>query len=195
MSSAAYRDAAEQPRYADRAGGYMRSCIEGIRKSTIWMNTIAEIVLVVMMLLTVADVFLRTFGTPIVGTYELVALAGAIVIGFAVPRTSWERGHIFVDVLIENRPKAVKNCFFVATRIVGIALYALLSWNLLKKGMVLQRSGEVSLTLQIPFYPAAYALSLCFLIQCFSLLADILRMNEEQQGVNQEEGQVAGERS
>lgn len=159
------------------------------------MNTIAEIVLVIMMLLTVADVFLRAFGTPIVGTYELVALSGAVVIGFAVPRTSWERGHIFVDVLIENRSRTTRNVFFIATRLVGITLYALLSWNLLKKGIVLQKAGEVSLTLQIPFYPAAYALSLCFFIQCFSLLADILRMNEEKGAINQEEICAAGDPS
>lgn len=149
-----------------------------IKKSSIIMNTVAEVVLVIMMMLTVVDVALRTVGKPLVGTYELVALAGAVVIGFAVPKTSWERGHVFVDFLLENRSKAVKNGFFIGTRIVGIVIYALLSWNLMLKGMVLYRAGEVSLTLQIPFYPAAFALALCFLIQVFVLVADILRINE-----------------
>ena len=156
----------------------MQGLVLMIKKSSIWMNTVAEIVLVIMMMLTVIDVALRTFGKPIVGTYELVALAGAVVIGFAVPKTSWERGHVFVDFLLENRSAAVRNAFFIGTRIVGIIIYALLSWNLLLKGMVLHRAGEVSLTLQIPFYPAAFALSLCFFVQCFVLIADILRINE-----------------
>ena len=36
-------------------------------------------------LLTLVDVILRGFKRPIVGTYELVALAGAVVIGFSLP--------------------------------------------------------------------------------------------------------------
>ncbi len=49
------------------------------------------------MLLTVADVVLRLLGRPIVGTYELVALGGAVAIGLSLPLTSWVRGHIYVD--------------------------------------------------------------------------------------------------
>lgn len=156
----------------------MRSAVAVVKKIDVWMNTVAEAVLVTMMMLTVFDVVLRTLGKPIVGTYELVAMSGAIVIGFAVPKTSWDRGHVFVDFLIEKRSRAVKNGFFIATRIVGIGIYGLLSYNLMRKGMVLQKAGEVSLTLQIPFFPAAYALSLCFFVQSLTLLADILRINE-----------------
>ncbi len=161
----------------------MKAFIFAIKKCTIWMNTVAEAVLVIMMTITVGDVVLRTFGKPIVGTYELVAMAGAIIIGFAVPKTSWDRGHVYVDFLIENRSVAVRNGFFLATRIVGIIIYALLSWNLLLKGLVLQKAGEVSLTLRVPFYPAAFLLSLCFLVQCFSLVGDILRINENKEQV------------
>jgi TRAP-type C4-dicarboxylate transport system permease small subunit len=156
----------------------MKPFVSLMRRADVWLNTVAEVVLVGMMMLTVVDVFLRTFGKPIVGTYELVALAGAIVIGFAVPKTSWDRGHVFVDVLIENRSQGVKNALFAGTRIVGIIIYALLSWNLMKKGMVLQRSHEVSLTLRIPFYPAAYALALCFFVQALTLVTDLFRIHE-----------------
>jgi TRAP-type C4-dicarboxylate transport system permease small subunit len=159
----------------------MKKLIHLIREGSIWMNVVAEAVLVIMMMLTVTDVVLRAFGKPIVGTYELVAMAGAIVIGFAVPKTSWERGHVFVDFLIENRSPAIKNGFFVFTRIVGMVIYGLLSWSLLLKGTVLHSAGEVSLTLRVPVYPAAFALSLCFFVQVFVLVADILRINENKE--------------
>lgn len=140
------------------------------------MNIIAEAVLFIMLMLTVVDVILRSFSRPLVGTYELVAVAGAVVIGFAVPQTSWERGHVYVDFLLEKRSEAIKNAFFICTRIVGIILWAFLSYNLLKKGLHLYKTGEVSLTLHIPYYPAAYSLAFCFLIQCFSLVCDIFRI-------------------
>ena len=141
-----------------------------------WMNSLAGVVLFLMMMLTVVDVVVRLFGTAILGTYELVAVAGAIVVGFAVPQTSWGRGHVYVDFLIENRSDAVKNAVFIATRILGICLFALLSFYLLKKGIHLYRTGEVSLTLHIPYYPAAYGLAFCFFIECFALIADILKI-------------------
>ncbi|MBA4417386.1 MAG: TRAP transporter small permease [Syntrophus sp. (in: bacteria)] len=157
-------------------GGYMSAFVSIIKRINIWMNTVAEAVLFIMMMLTVVDVILRLFGKPLVGTYELVAVAGAIVVAFAVPQTSWERGHIFVDFMIEKRSETVRNTIFICTRVVGIILWALLSYNLFKKGLHLYKTGEVSLTLHLPYYPAAYSLAFCFFIQCFSLVTDICRI-------------------
>lgn len=141
-----------------------------------WMNTIAEVALFVMMLLTVMDVILRRFfGSPIVGTFDLVAMMGAVVVGFSLAKTSWDRGHVFVDFLIENRSRAVKNGFFIATRIVGILLFAFATYNLTRKGIHLQRSGETSMTFRMPMYPVAYVLAFCFFVQCFSYVAEIFR--------------------
>lgn len=139
------------------------------------MNTLAGVVLVFMMLLTVADVVLRIFGTAILGTYELVAVSGAIVVGFAVPQTSWGRGHVCVDFAIENRSAVVKNTIFIITRLLGICLFALLSFYLFRKGIHLYKTGEVSLTLHIPYFPAAFGLSFCFFIECFTLITDIFK--------------------
>jgi TRAP-type C4-dicarboxylate transport system permease small subunit len=154
------------------------------RKVSGWMNGLAGIVLFFMMMLTVTDVVLRIFGTAILGTYELVAVSGAIVVGFAVPQTSWGRGHVCVDFLVENRSPAVKNTVFIITRIMGIILFSLLSFYLLRKGIHLYKTGEVSLTLHIPYYPAAYGLAFCFFIECFVLITDICRifMPEGQNG-------------
>jgi len=140
------------------------------------MNTVAEVALFVMMLLTVMDVILRRFfGSPIVGTFDLVAMMGAVVVGFSLAKTSWDRGHVFVDFLIENRSKAVRNGFFVATRIVGILLFAFATYNLTRKGIYLQGSGETSMTLRVPMYPVAYVLAFCFFVQCFSFIGEIFR--------------------
>jgi TRAP-type C4-dicarboxylate transport system permease small subunit len=141
-----------------------------------WMNGLAGIILLLMMLLTVVDVVLRCAGHAIIGTYELVAIAGAAVVGFAVAQTSWDRGHIYVDFLVEKRSDAVKNAFFICTRIVGIAIFALLAWNLFMKAGHLHKSGEVSMTLRIPYYPAAYSLAFCFFAECLILIADVFKV-------------------
>jgi TRAP-type C4-dicarboxylate transport system permease small subunit len=157
-------------------GGAMRAFVTLFKNVSGSMRALAAITLFLMMMLTVVDVVLRSFGKPLIGTYELVAVAGAIVVGFAVAQTSWDRGHIFVDFLVEKRSPPVKNAIFAITRLFGIVIFALLSYNLLLKANHLYRSGEVSMTLHIPYYPAAYALAFCFFIEVFVLIADIVKI-------------------
>ena len=147
--------------------------IRGVSRLT---YLIAGIGVTFMMLLTVADVILRYFGRPILGTYELVAFSGAVVTGFSIPFTSWVKGHIYVDFFISRLSQNTRNIINIATRCLGIVLFLVIGWNLMKYGMDLQKSGEVSLTLQIPFYPVAYGIGLCCFVQCLVLVGDIIKI-------------------
>jgi TRAP-type C4-dicarboxylate transport system permease small subunit len=140
------------------------------------MEVIAGIFLVFMMLLTTFDVILRAFGRPIIGTYEMVALSGGMVIGFSVPITSWVRGQIFVDFLYQKFPRNVQDIFNYATRVMSIVLFIFTAWNLLRMATDMYRSGEVSLTLQLPFYPVAYGIGFAFLVQVFVLITDMMKI-------------------
>jgi len=98
------------------------------------------------------------------------------VIGFAVPLTTFLKGHVLVDFFVLKFPKGVRNTVHIVTRLLGIGLFSLLGWNLIKLGMDLYRTGEVSLTLQLPFYPVAYGIGLCCFVQCLVLFAHILQV-------------------
>ncbi|MDD1632654.1 MAG: TRAP transporter small permease subunit, partial [Methylococcaceae bacterium] len=76
-----------------------------------YLNVIAGVSLTLLMSLTIGDVVLRGFGKPIVGAYELVALFGAVAIGFAMPKTALVRGHIYVDFFIATFSRTVRNIF------------------------------------------------------------------------------------
>lgn len=154
----------------------MERLLNGVGRLSRWINVIAGAAITFIMLLTVFDVILRTFRRPIVGTYELVAFSGAIVVGFAIPLTSWMRGHIYVDFFTAKLPKTLRSIFNLSTRAMGIALFLLIGWNLIKVGMDLQQSGEVSLTLQLPFYPVAYGVAVSCFVQCLVLLTDMVKI-------------------
>ena len=141
-----------------------------------WANVFGGIILTLMMLITVTDVILRSLGKPLVGAYELVGFCGALVLGFSIPFTSWVRGHIYVDILVQRLPQKGKAGFHVTTRGLAIALFLATGWNLIKMGTDLLKSGEVSPTLQVPFYPVVYAIGVCCFIQCLVLLADVLKI-------------------
>jgi len=154
----------------------MEGFLDKVKGISRFFNIIAGISLTFLMLVTVADVILRSFRTPVVGTYELVMFAGAVVIGFALPLTSWVRGHIFVDFFILRFSKTGRNIFNLATRSLVTILFFLIGWNLIKFGIDLQKSGEVSLTLQMPFYPVAYGIGVCCFIQCLVMICDMIKI-------------------
>lgn len=141
-----------------------------------FMQIIAGCSLTFIMLLTVADVFLRMFKKPIIGTFEIVGLGGAVAIGFAIPVTSWMRGHIFVDFFIQRFSKKVQNVFNFVTRLVGIVLFILIGWHLFSMGHDLFKANEVTLTIHIPFYPVAYALGVCCFLECLVLITDLVKI-------------------
>lgn len=147
-----------------------------IRDLTRLIYIIAGMSVLFIMFLTVADVILRYFRRPILGTYELVAFSGAVVTGFSLPFTSWKKGHISVDFLISKFPQKMRDTFHMVTRCLVIGLFLMFGWNLIKYGMDLQKSGEVSLTLQIPFYPVAYGIGGCCVITCLVLICDVVKI-------------------
>ena len=139
------------------------------------MDVVGGVVLTLMMLITVVDVILRFFSKPITGTYELVFLGGAIVIGCAIPRTSLDGGHVNVDFAIESLPGMFKKIIMVFTRLLGITFFVLLGWNLFAYGTNLFNKHEVSLTLHVPYYPVAYILGICAFVECLALLSGLIR--------------------
>ncbi len=155
----------------------MKGLLNAVQGLSRVMNAIAGIALVFLMFLTISDVILRFFKRPIVGTYELVAFSGAVVIGFSLPLTSWLRAHIFVDFFILKFSKKVQNIFHVATRCVAMLLFMVAGWNLVIYGLDLRKSGEVSATLQMPFYPIAFGVALSCFILCLVFLCDIVKIS------------------
>ena len=154
----------------------MKRILDNVLWLSKFMNVIAGVMLTLMMLLTVSDVILRYLGRPIRGTYELVALAGAVAIGFAIPITSWMKGHIYVDFLVNAFPGRGKTLILVTTKLVGIFFFLIAGIYLIANGLSMRASGEVSPTLQLPFYPVAMGLGVCCFIECLVLFADILKI-------------------
>ena len=140
------------------------------------LNIIAGIAVTVMMLLTVADVLLRAGGHPIIGTYEIVALLLALVIGFGIPQVSLDRGHVYMDFLLEKLSKRGKKVMHTFTRLFCIIFFLPLGYNLFNVGARFHASGEVSATIKIPFYPVAYGVAVCCLLECCVFIFDIVRV-------------------
>jgi TRAP-type C4-dicarboxylate transport system permease small subunit len=152
----------------------MRIHKELTRISTLF-NTLAGAAVVVMMLLTCADVVLRLLRHPIPGTYELVGFLGTVIVSFALALTSLEKGHIAVEILVERLPLRVQAGIEAVTSLIGASLFGLLAWQSLMYAADMRQSGEVSVTLTMPIYPFIYGLAAGSALLVLVLAADSLR--------------------
>ncbi len=151
------------------------SIINGLSRFMYW---IAGASLAGIVFLTVADVILRLFDHPILGSYDIVSILGAVVIGFAIPQTSLERGHVLMEFLIEKLPFGGQKVFHFLTRLLAIGTFLIIGWNLISYGNDLRQTGEVSMTLRWPEYPIAYGIGLCCFIECLVLASNMVFKKE-----------------
>jgi TRAP-type C4-dicarboxylate transport system permease small subunit len=154
----------------------MKQYLNAIQAINKGMDLVAGITFVAIVLLTCSDVIGRYLGHPVQGSYDIVSIMGVFLIGFALPRTAWEKGHVLVDILVSKIPKAAGIILALTTRILAIALFVLITWNLVDMGASFFKTKDATMTIGIPFYPAAYALALCTFVQCLVLIADIARI-------------------
>jgi TRAP-type C4-dicarboxylate transport system permease small subunit len=126
---------------------------------------IAGCSLVAMVLLTCTNIFLRIIWRPVIGTFELMGYLGAVVTAFALGYTQSRHGHIAVDIVVLGFPKRLQRVLNGINGILCVAFFSLIGWQVAKYATNLWRTGEVTETLRIIYYPFAYAVAL----GCFSL--------------------------
>ncbi len=138
-------------------------------------NWLAAGAILIMMALTCADVVLRLFRHPIPGTYEIVGLMGAIGVSFALAYTTAKKGHISVEFLTSRMPKKTQFVIAAAGELLSTLLFGIIAWQSALYALDLKRTGEVSLTVEIPVYPFVLSIAIgCFLV-CLVLTMDFYK--------------------
>ena len=140
------------------------------------LNYIAGIALTIMMLLTVVDVILRAGGHPVIGTYEIVSLLLALVIGFAIPQVSLDKGHVYMEFLLDKISGKWRNIMNTFTRVICFILFVVIGYKMFSVGAVFQASGEVTATVKLPFYHIAYGVAVCCLLECLVFILDVVKI-------------------
>jgi TRAP-type C4-dicarboxylate transport system permease small subunit len=137
-----------------------------------WLEIVAGAALVIVMLLSGADVIGRALGRPIPGTYEIISFAGGLVLGFAIPASVIGKVHVIVDTVIARLTSGPKAVLAFITRLLGAGLFCASGYALIAMGSKLRATGELTPVLQLPFYPIAYAMGFAFLVTTAILLLE-----------------------
>ena len=137
---------------------------------------IGSIFLVGMIVLTCANIFSRMVWVPIRGTFELMGYFGAVVTAFALGYTQMQKGHIAVDVLLTTFSKKTKKIVQIINHLIGSIFFVLAAWQIAIKATTLLKTGEVTETLRIIYYPFTYAVALGCLVLALVLFTDLLKL-------------------
>jgi TRAP-type C4-dicarboxylate transport system permease small subunit len=117
--------------------------------------------LLLMMFLTVSDVFLRkVFSRSILGTVELTEFMMLFVVFFGLAHTEVLNGHIKVDLFIGRLGKQARGLVDLITQFVCFILSGILAWAALVYSEDMRAWQEVSQDLWIPVYPFLYVVAL-----------------------------------
>jgi len=149
-----------------------------------FLNWIAGAALVAMLGLIVADIIASSvFNWPIPGGIEIVGFLSVVAIAFSIAHTQFLHGHIEVEFLSTHLPRKIHKIIDGVTYFLGMVLFALLTWKSYEFGHVLQTSGEVSMTQEIPFYPFVYSIAFCsigvFLVLLTQWLKTVINRTEK----------------
>ncbi|MFP4034653.1 MAG: TRAP transporter small permease [Desulfovermiculus sp.] len=130
--------------------------------------------LVAMMALTCMDVIGRMFRHPVFGSYELISFMAAVVVAATLPDAHSEKRHIGVEIVVNKLSPKVQNVFELVTNILSLALFSLVTWRLVKYGLSMKKSGEVSMNLKLPEYIIIFVVGFGFLVFCASIIKTLV---------------------
>jgi len=131
--------------------------------------------LIVMIFLTCANIFLRTIWVPIQGTYELMGYFGAVLTAFALGYTQIHQGHISVDLVVLGFSSTTRKILEAVNNFICMVFFALVAWRITFYATTLWRTGEVTETLRIVYYPFVYGVALGCATLSLIFLTSLLR--------------------
>lgn len=150
---------------------FLEKLNQALNKALLAVGGLAVLAL---MALATGNVLLRFCGMPFRGAYELVAFLGAVVTAFAMGHTQKQKFNIVVDILSDRFPRGVKRWLDAVGHLLGLVFFAAIAWVILKWGLKIAGSGEVSETLKIAYYPFVFCVALGFALLSVTLAIDLI---------------------
>lgn len=145
------------------------------RYVTCFLMWLAGCVLGAMIILTCANILLRSVWTPLEGTFELMGYNGAVTMAFALGMTQLKKGHIAVDILVLKFSKPIQKVLAGVNYLICAFFFAIVSWRMTHYARTLWETGELTETLRIIYYPFTYCVALGCATLSLVFLTDFLK--------------------
>ena len=146
---------------------------DGVQKGLLVLDSLAVLMVLVMVLLTITDVTMRKFvDKPMTGVTEMVELALGVAFFFALPGVFWRCAHITMDIIDDHWPQWRSSLQRVASVFNAVVLVVLV-WHMWQPMLDVISFGDTSADLQIP---KIWFMAPAWMGVLFSLLVVMLQM-------------------
>ena len=129
-----------------------------------------------MVVLTCANIAARMAWIPIKGTFELMGFFGAVITAFALGYTQVAKGHIAVDVLVDRFSDKNRKVTGIINCALCSVFFTIAAWQIAVKATTLWKTGEVTETLRIVYYPFTYAVAVGCGVLAIVLMVDLIKL-------------------
>jgi len=147
-----------------------------IERISQWTNWIGIGSLVAIMVLVVANIVTRFFGSVIPGTYSLASLIAVLTVSFAIVYTGLKRGHIVIELLVSRFSQRVRVILESFGLVLGIGIWALIAWAGLQHAGEMWLLGERAEPLRISAAPFRYVWGIAMVLFCLVLLINLFKV-------------------
>jgi TRAP-type C4-dicarboxylate transport system permease small subunit len=143
------------------------------------LAAIAAVSILAMIAITATDVVMRIFHRPILGSFDMIRIAGMISIACALPYTTAVKGHVAIEFLHHKLSRIGRIVLDTFVHLAIMAMFIFLAVRLMDYGQALHKSGEVSATLQIPLFWIPYVIAVSCFVTVLVTLHILLRPGKE----------------
>jgi TRAP-type C4-dicarboxylate transport system permease small subunit len=106
---------------------------------------------------------------------EIIQYGGSIVFGFSIPYATWMGAQVIVDLVTQKLGLENRKRIQAVTRTIGIIMFLFIAYNFFMYALDVNRTGELTASFKIPYYPFCFAISLSFLFQSFTVFCDLMK--------------------
>jgi TRAP-type C4-dicarboxylate transport system permease small subunit len=134
------------------------------------LSMVAMGIIVVMMLLTVAEVIMRyTLNRVIFGSMEITEfLMTALVLAMAW--CALQGKHVKVELVITNFPQRAQSVIGSIAYVLSLGFCFLVAWQNAMQALSVQQTDQVTNALRLPLYPFYFLISFGFAILCLAIV-------------------------
>jgi len=143
------------------------------------MAAVSGVSLLTIIGITCLDIILRRLGHSIPGAVDIVQVLGCLAVVAALPYTTAVKGHIAVEFFFRKLPRTTKVLLDTFTRLLVIALFAILCWRSFLVGLRYLKIGTMSLTLNMPLFWVLWLMSASFAVVILVKIFNITHPGKE----------------
>jgi TRAP-type C4-dicarboxylate transport system permease small subunit len=136
---------------------------------------VAGIFVVVMMLITMADVAMRSvFNSPLEGAYEITEflMAGVVFLGLAYMQR--EKGHLAIEIFTERMPPWARSAVRIFGYLVALVLFSAIAYETSQLAYEAWDVQDYTMgAARLPLWPVKTAIAFGSILFCIRLVVDM----------------------